>query len=67
MTAPTRTRTLRLLLGASPPRRRRAAPRPTRLWRDDSGMSTVEYAIGTVAAHAIRVARTNPIHALRYE
>ncbi len=52
MTAPARTRTLRLLLGARPPRRRRAAPRPTRLWRDDSGMSTVEYAIGTVAAAA---------------
>ena len=24
-------------------------------------------AIGTIAGHAIRVARTNPIHALRYE
>ena len=24
-------------------------------------------AIGTVASHAIRIARANPIHALRYE
>ena len=24
-------------------------------------------AIGTIAAHAIKVARANPIHALRYE
>jgi putative ABC transport system permease protein len=24
-------------------------------------------AIGTVSSHALRVARTNPIHALRYE
>ena len=53
MSAPTRTRTLRFLLGTSPwRRRRRATPRPTRRWRDDSGMSTVEYAIGTVAAAA---------------
>ena len=32
-----------------------------------AGLIAVGIAIGTVAAHAIRVARTNPIHALRYE
>ena len=52
MTAPTRTRTLRLLLGTSPRRPCRTVPRPPRRRDDDSGMSTVEYAIGTVAAAA---------------
>lgn len=29
--------------------------------------SLIPFAIGTVAAHAIRIARTNPINTLRYE
>lgn len=32
-----------------------------------AGILTLIIAIGTVAGHALRVARTNPIHALRYE
>ncbi|WP_046347761.1 ABC transporter permease [Sphingomonas changbaiensis] len=32
-----------------------------------AGLIAFAIAIGTVAGHAIRVARTNPIHALRYE
>ncbi len=53
MSTPIRTRTLRLLLSPGPRHHhRRGAPRPSRTWRDDSGMSTVEYAIGTVAAAA---------------
>jgi putative ABC transport system permease protein len=32
-----------------------------------AGLLTLAIAVGTVAGHAIRIARTNPIHALRYE
>ena len=32
-----------------------------------AGLLALLIAIGTVAGHAIRIARTNPIHALRYE
>ncbi|WP_129791969.1 ABC transporter permease [Sphingosinicella sp. CPCC 101087] len=32
-----------------------------------AGLLALGIAIGTIAGHAIRVARTNPIHALRYE
>jgi putative ABC transport system permease protein len=32
-----------------------------------AGILALAIAIGTIAGHAIRVARTNPIHALRYE
>jgi putative ABC transport system permease protein len=32
-----------------------------------AGLLALAIAIGTIAGHAIRVARTNPIHALRYE
>ena len=32
-----------------------------------AGLAAFAIAIGTVAAHAFRVARTNPVHALRYE
>ncbi len=32
-----------------------------------AGLLALSIAIGTVSGHAIRVARTNPIHALRYE
>jgi putative ABC transport system permease protein len=32
-----------------------------------AGFLALTIAIGTIAGHAIRVARTNPIHALRYE
>ncbi|HEV2865425.1 MAG TPA: FtsX-like permease family protein, partial [Allosphingosinicella sp.] len=32
-----------------------------------AGLAALGIAVGTVAAHAIRVARMNPIHALRYE
>ena len=32
-----------------------------------AGLLALVIAIGTVAGHAIRIARTNPIHALRYE
>ncbi|MBA2919650.1 FtsX-like permease family protein [Sphingomonas sp. MAH-20] len=32
-----------------------------------AGLIAFAIAIGTVAGHAIRIARTNPIHALRYE
>jgi putative ABC transport system permease protein len=32
-----------------------------------AGLIAFTIAIATVAAHAMRVARTNPIHALRYE
>jgi putative ABC transport system permease protein len=32
-----------------------------------AGLLALAIAIGTVSGHAIRVARTNPIHALRYE
>jgi putative ABC transport system permease protein len=32
-----------------------------------AGLIALGIAIGTVSSHAIRVARTNPIHALRYE
>jgi putative ABC transport system permease protein len=32
-----------------------------------AGLLALAIAIGTVAGHAFRVARLNPIHALRYE
>lgn len=32
-----------------------------------AGLLALAVAVGTVAAHAVRVARANPIHALRYE
>ena len=32
-----------------------------------AGLLALVIAIGTIAGHAIRVARKNPIHALRYE
>ena len=32
-----------------------------------AGLLALAIAIGTVAGHALRVSRTNPIHALRYE
>ena len=32
-----------------------------------AGLIAFAIAIGTVAGHALRVARTNPVHALRYE
>jgi putative ABC transport system permease protein len=32
-----------------------------------AGLLALGIAVGTIASHAIRVARTNPIHALRYE
>jgi putative ABC transport system permease protein len=32
-----------------------------------AGLLALVIAVGTIAGHAIRVARTNPIHALRYE
>jgi putative ABC transport system permease protein len=32
-----------------------------------AGLLALGIAVGTIAGHAIRVARTNPIHALRYE
>ncbi|MDQ4087572.1 MAG: ABC transporter permease, partial [Pseudomonadota bacterium] len=32
-----------------------------------AGLLALGIAIGTIAGHAVRVARTNPIHALRYE
>ncbi len=32
-----------------------------------AGLLALAIAVGTIAGHAIRVARTNPIHALRYE
>ncbi len=32
-----------------------------------AGLLALAIAVGTIAAHSIRVARTNPIHALRYE
>ena len=32
-----------------------------------AGLLALVIAIGTIAGHAIRVARANPIHALRYE
>jgi putative ABC transport system permease protein len=32
-----------------------------------AGLLALAIAIGTVAGHAFKVARTNPIHALRYE
>jgi len=32
-----------------------------------AGLLALAIAVGTVSSHAIRVARTNPIHALRYE
>ena len=32
-----------------------------------AGLLALAIAIGTVSSHAIRIARTNPIHALRYE
>ena len=32
-----------------------------------AGLIALAIAIGTVAGHALRIARTNPIHALRYE
>jgi putative ABC transport system permease protein len=32
-----------------------------------AGLLALVIAIATVAGHALRVARTNPIHALRYE
>jgi putative ABC transport system permease protein len=32
-----------------------------------AGLLALAIAVGTIASHAIRVARANPIHALRYE
>jgi putative ABC transport system permease protein len=32
-----------------------------------AGLIALAIAIGTIAGHAVRVARANPIHALRYE
>ncbi len=32
-----------------------------------AGAAALAIAIGTIAGHSIRVARSNPIHALRYE
>ena len=32
-----------------------------------AGLLALAIAIGTVSGHALRVSRTNPIHALRYE
>jgi len=32
-----------------------------------AGLLALVIAIGTIAGHAVRVARANPIHALRYE
>jgi putative ABC transport system permease protein len=32
-----------------------------------AGLLALVIAIGTISAHALRVARANPIHALRYE
>jgi putative ABC transport system permease protein len=32
-----------------------------------AGLLALVIAVGTIAGHAFRVARTNPIHALRYE
>jgi putative ABC transport system permease protein len=32
-----------------------------------AGLLALLIAIGTIGAHAFRVARTNPVHALRYE
>jgi putative ABC transport system permease protein len=32
-----------------------------------AGLLALAIAVGTVAGHALRVARLNPIHALRYE
>ena len=32
-----------------------------------AGLLALAIAVGTIAGHAVRVARTNPIHALRYE
>jgi putative ABC transport system permease protein len=32
-----------------------------------AGVAALVIALGTVAGHAIKVARTNPVHALRYE
>jgi putative ABC transport system permease protein len=32
-----------------------------------AGLLALAIAIGTISGHALRVARANPIHALRYE
>jgi putative ABC transport system permease protein len=32
-----------------------------------AGLIALAIAVGTVAGHAVKVARANPIHALRYE
>jgi putative ABC transport system permease protein len=32
-----------------------------------AGVLALAIAIGTISGHAIKVARTNPVHALRYE
>ncbi len=32
-----------------------------------AGLLALVIAIGTIAGHAVKVARANPIHALRYE
>jgi putative ABC transport system permease protein len=32
-----------------------------------AGLLALVIAIGTISSHAVRVARANPIHALRYE
>jgi putative ABC transport system permease protein len=32
-----------------------------------AGLIALAIAVGTVAGHALKVARANPIHALRYE
>ena len=48
--------------------RLRRADRPRRRRRSSlAGLLALAIAIGTIAGHAIRVARANPIHALRYE
>jgi putative ABC transport system permease protein len=32
-----------------------------------AGLLALVVALGTIASHAVRVARLNPVHALRYE
>ena len=36
-------------------------------WFVAAGIAALAIATGTIIGHALRVARTNPIHALRYE
>ncbi len=39
------------------------------MWRNylTVGVRALAIALGTIAGHALKVARANPIHALRYE